>query len=143
MRELLESSLRCGFMIRVITPHGRKTKSFLLSLSNQTPFLKDVETISLDRQHNISLRFNEAVRLFLRSPQTKLVRHICLGLASDPGYLVNNQRNIEQTVHSILAVQGVDPEVALRGFSVFELIRVAGKKLNIKIEENRWMTLSP
>jgi hypothetical protein len=94
--------------------------------------------VYLGQLYESSPAFKQALRLFLRSPQTRLVRHICASLANDPNYLVNNRRSIEQAVHSILAMQGIDPEKALEGSSVLELIRVAGGKLNIKVSEDRW-----
>ncbi len=93
---------------------------------------------SLGQPYECSSAFKEAVRLFLRSPQTKLVRHICINLANDPSYIVNNRRSIEQVVHSILTMQGLDPEQAFQGSSVAELLRVAGRKLKINVSEDRW-----
>jgi hypothetical protein len=82
--------------------------------------------------------FQDALRLFLRSPQTKLVRHICTALMKDPGYVLRNRRSIETIVHTVLATQGIDAARALHGTSVFALLRLAGRRLGIRIQEDRW-----
>ncbi len=87
----------------------------------------------MNRSYEGAPAFRQAVRLFLRSPQTKLVRHIYTSLADNPSYFETNRRSIEQAVNSILAIYGMDPIEALEGSSVVELIRVAGTRLKLKV----------
>jgi hypothetical protein len=91
-----------------------------------------------DQRRHETHTFREALRLFVRSPQTKLVRHICGALSKDPGYVLRNRRSIETVVNTVLATQGIDASRALQGTSVFELIRRAGKKLGMSTADERW-----
>ncbi len=82
--------------------------------------------------------FDRAVRVFLRPPQSKLIRHICGNLAVDATYVLRNRRSIEQVMRGIMKMQGIKVTEALHGSSCIEILRVSATKLNITIEEERW-----
>ncbi len=135
-RELSEVSLSC----RIVTKRPVFAKGLALAFVDFHN--SRIRRLVLDQAYQGSPAFRKAVRLFLRSPQTKLVRHIYISVANNPGYFEKNRRSIEQAVYSILAMQGMNPGETFQGSSVLELIRVAGKKLNIKVSED-WRTLVP
>ena len=76
--------------------------------------------------------FRRALQIFLKSPQTKLIRYICGSMAVDPGYALRNRRSIVRVIEDVLRTQGVDPERAFAELSVFRLIRETAVRLKIK-----------
>ncbi len=94
--------------------------------------------MTLTRQCKESHSFKGAVRLFLRSPQTRLVRHLCICVAQDPSYILRNRRSIEQVIHSVLSIQGLDPKEVFQEACVFDLIRVVGERLKVNLVAERW-----
>ncbi len=76
--------------------------------------------------------FRRAIQVFLKAPQTKLIRYICATLNDDPGYAFRNRLSIMRVVEDILKTQGVDPKQAFDGVSVFRLIKESAIRLKIK-----------
>ncbi len=76
--------------------------------------------------------FRRAIQVFLKAPQTKLIRYICATLNDDPGYAFRNRDSIVRVIEDILRTQGVDPGKAFDGASAFRLIKESAIRLKIK-----------
>ncbi len=87
-------------------------------------------------------QFNIALEIFLRPPQTKLIRHLCKCQGSDSSYLATNSWAIEEVMFTVMRLQGIVPEEALKGSSIIELICAAGRRLQLQGGDAWWELLA-
>ena len=89
-------------------------------------------------QQTFSPEFKRALHLFVKSPQSKLIRYIFASLLEDANYAQHNRVRIVRVVEDLLKTQGIDPDIALEGTEMSRLIIEAAIRLKIKMRDEYW-----
>ena len=85
-------------------------------------------------QQTFSPEFKRALHLFVKSPQSKLIRYIFASLLEDADYALHNRLRIERVVEDLLRTQGI----TLEGTETSRLIVEAAFRLKIKMHDEYW-----
>ncbi len=83
-------------------------------------------------RENYSAEFRQALELFVRPPQSTLIRYICASIVENTDYALHNKLNIVRVVKDVLKVQGFNPDIAFDGTETSLLINEAAIRLRIK-----------
>lgn len=85
-------------------------------------------------QQTFSPEFKRALHLFVKSPQSKLIRYIFASLLEDTNYALHNKVRIVRVVEDLLRIQGI----SLGDTEMSRLIIEAAIRLKIKMQDEYW-----
>ena len=85
-------------------------------------------------QQTFSPEFKRALHLFVKSPQSKLIRYIFASLLEDTNYALHNKVRIARVVEDLLRTQGI----SLEDTEMSRLIIEAAIRLKIKMHDEYW-----
>ena len=85
-------------------------------------------------QQTFSPEFKRALHLFVKSPQSKLIRYIFASLLEDTNYALHNKVRIARVVEDLLRTQGI----SLEDTEMSRLIIEAAIRLKIKMRDEYW-----